>query len=54
MEIFTGPHKIKFILQDNTNWRRFVLKHPELMRPAVIENIQKIFDCRTEALGFHS
>jgi len=54
MEIFTGPHKIKFILQDNNNWQRFALKHPELMRPAVLENIQKLFDCRTEALGFHT
>ena len=22
MEFFTGPHKIKFILQDNNNWNR--------------------------------
>ena len=54
MEIFKGPHKIKHILQDNNNWQRFVLKHPELMRPAVLENIQKLFDCGTETMGYHT
>lgn len=54
MEFFTGPHKIKFILQDNNNWHRFVLKYPELMRTAIIENIQKLFDCGTEAMGYHT
>jgi len=54
MEFFTGPHKIKHILQDNKNWEHFVLKHPQLMRPAVLENIQKLFDCGTEAMGYHT
>ena len=54
MEIFTGPHKIKYILQDNKNWEHFVLKHPELMRPSVLENIQKLFDCGTEVMGYHT
>ena len=54
MEFFTGPHKIKFILQDNNNWQYFVLKYPGLMRPAIIENIQKLFECGTEAMGYHT
>jgi len=54
MEFFTGPHKIKFILQDNNNWHRFVLKYPGLMKTAIIENIQKLFDCGTEAMGYHT
>ena len=54
MEFFAGPHKIKFILHDNNNWHRFVLKFPELMSKTVLENIQKLFDCGTEAMGYHT
>lgn len=54
MQCFTGPHKIKFIFQDNNNWQRFALEHPQLMTPAILESIQKLFDCGTEAMGYHT
>jgi hypothetical protein len=54
MQWFTGPHKIKTILQDNNNWQRFALEHPQLMSPAILESIQKLFDCGTEAMGYHT
>jgi len=54
MELFKGPHKIKHILEDNRNWERFVQRYPGLIRPAVLENVKKLFNCRTEALGFHT
>ena len=53
MELFTGNISIKRILQHNNNWERFYSKHKHQIRPSVIENINKLFLCRTQELGFH-
>ena len=53
MEIFTGKTSIKHILQHNNNWQRFYDKHRHQIRPSVVENIDKLFLCRTQELGFH-
>ena len=53
MEICTGDHSIKQIFQHNGNWDAFRNKHFSLIRPAVIENVNKVLACKTEALGFH-
>lgn len=54
MEIFTGKTTIKHILQHNNNWQRFYNKHKHLIRDSVLENINKLFLCRTQELGFHN
>lgn len=53
METITGKFTIKHILQDNNNWQRFYDKHKHRIRDSVIENINKLFLCRTQELGFH-
>lgn len=53
MEVFTGKTTIKHILQHNNNWQRFYNKHKHRIRPSVVENINKLFLCRTQELGFH-
>ncbi len=53
MEVFTGKTTIKHILQHNNNWQRFYAKHKHQIRPSVVENIDKLFLCRTQELGFH-
>ena len=53
MEVFTGKTTIKHILQHNNNWQRFYQKHKHRIRPSVVENINKLFLCRTQELGFH-
>jgi len=53
MEICTGDHSIKEIFQHNDNWNTFRNKHSTLIRPAVIENVNKVLACKTEKLGFH-
>jgi len=53
VEIFTGKTTIKHILQHNNNWQRFYNKHKHRIRPSVVENINKLFLCRTQELGFH-
>lgn len=55
MEFFTGRITIKHILQDNDNWQRFCdnPKHKHLIRNSVVENINKLFICRTQELGYH-
>lgn len=53
MEVFTGKTTIKRILQHNNNWQRFYDKHKHRIRPSVVENINKLFLCRTQELGFH-
>ena len=53
MELFTGNITIKHILQHNNNWGRFYDKYKHQIRESVIENINKLFLCRTQELGFH-
>lgn len=53
MELVTGPITIKHILQHNNNWQRFYDKHKERIRESIVENINKLFLCRTQELGFH-
>ena len=53
MEVFTGKTTIKHILQHNNNWQRFYQKHKSQIRDSVVENINKLFLCRTQELGFH-
>lgn len=53
MEVFTGKTTIKHILQHNNNWQYFYQKHKHQIRPAIVENINKLFLCRTQELGFH-
>jgi len=52
-ELITGRFTIKYILQHNNNWQRFYDKHKHRIRESVIENINKVFLCRTQELGFH-
>lgn len=53
MEVFTGKITIKHILQHNNNWQRFHSKYKHRIRESVVENIDKLFLCRTQELGFH-
>lgn len=53
MELVTGTITIKHILQHNNNWQRFYDKHKDRIRTSIVENINKLFLCRTQELGFH-
>ena len=53
MELVTGNITIKHILQHNNNWQHFYEKYSHLIRDAIPWNINKIFNCRTQNLGFH-
>ena len=53
MELITGNISIKYILQHNDNWPRFYSNHKHLIRESVVENINKLFLCRTQESGFH-
>jgi hypothetical protein len=53
VELITGNITIKHILQHNNNWQRFYVKHKHRIRESVVENIGKLFLCRTQELGFH-
>ena len=53
MEICTGKYSIKQILLHNNNWENFKSKYSALIRPDVHYNINKIFACKTDSLGFH-
>lgn len=53
MELITGNISIKYILQHNNNWLRFYSNHKHLIRESIVENIDKLFLCRTQELGFH-
>jgi hypothetical protein len=53
MELITGNISIKYILQHNNNWLRFYSNNKHLIRESVVENINKLFLCRTQELGFH-
>lgn len=53
MELFSGKITIKHILQHNNNWECFYAKHKNRIRESVVENINKLFLCRTQELGFH-
>lgn len=53
MEICSGKYSIKQIFLHNNNWENFRAKYNSLIRPAVIYNINKVFSCKTDELGFH-
>jgi len=53
VELITGNITIKHILQHNNNWQNFYDKYSHLIRDAIPWNIDKIFNCRTQNLGFH-
>jgi len=53
MEIFSGKYSIKHILLHNNNWGKFKTQYASLIRPDVHYNIDKVFSCKTDALGFH-
>ncbi|MEK9149472.1 MAG: IS91 family transposase [Candidatus Desantisbacteria bacterium] len=53
MELVTGNITIKYIFQHNNNWQRFYSKNKHLIRDSVVENINKLFLCRTQEAGFH-
>lgn len=52
MELITGI-TIKHILQHNNNWQCFYEAHSHLIRDAITWNIDKVFNCRTQNMGFH-
>lgn len=53
MEIVSGKFSIKQIFLHNDNWSRFSDKYKYLIRDDIHFNVEKIFTCKTEALGFH-
>jgi hypothetical protein len=53
MEICGGQYSIKQIFLHGGNWESFRDKYASLIRPAVIDNVNKILSCKTEKLGFH-
>lgn len=53
MEICTGKYSIKQILLHNDNWNKFRAQHSALIRPDVYYNVDRVFACRTDKLGFH-
>lgn len=53
MEICTGKYSIKHIFQHNDNWINFKNHYAPLIRPDVHYNIDRVFLCKTDKLGFH-
>jgi hypothetical protein len=53
MEICTGKYSIKQIFQDNNNWNNFRVQNETHIRPAVHYNVNRVFQCKTDNLGFH-
>lgn len=53
MEICSGKYSIKQIFLHNNNWETFRTKYKSLIRPDVTHNVDKIFSCKTDELGFH-
>ncbi|MFC1566533.1 IS91 family transposase [bacterium] len=53
MEVFTGKYSIKQIFLHNDNWLNFVNQYAPLIRHDIHFNVEKIFNCKTESLGFH-
>ena len=53
MEIVSGKFSIKQIFLHNDNWLRFSNKYKALIRDDIHFNVEKIFTCKTEDLGFH-
>lgn len=53
MEVFSGKYSIKQILLHNNNWDNFVAQYGSRIRPDVHYNVDKIFSCKTDSLGFH-
>jgi len=53
MEICQGKHSIKEIFLHNNHWQKFSQKHHSLIRSTVFENVDKVFSCKTDKLGFH-
>lgn len=53
MERFSGGISIQQILTEHDNWARFVEANRGRIRPAVYDNVRRLMQCRTPALGFH-
>ncbi len=53
MEICTGKYSIKHIFQHNNNWDKFKSQHAAFIRPAVHYNLERVFLCKTDNLGFY-
>lgn len=53
MEIFSGTYSIKHIFLHNDNWNKFKDQYASCIRPDVHYNVDKLFSCKTESLGFH-
>ncbi len=53
MEIFSGKYSIKQIFLHNDNWNRFSTQYASLIRPDVHYNVERVFSCKTDELGFH-
>lgn len=53
MEICTGKYSIKQIFLHNNNWNKFKSQYASLIRPDVHYNVDKVFSCKTDELGFH-
>ena len=48
-----SEYTIKQILEDN--WDRFYIKHKELIRPVVVENVRKVIACgNKDILGYNT
>jgi hypothetical protein len=53
MERFTGNITIRDVLLGHDNWLRFLDAHDGRVRPVACENVRRMLNCRTPALGFH-
>lgn len=53
MERFSGKIAIRDILVGYDNWQRFVEANRGHIRPVAYENVRRMLNCRTPALGFH-
>lgn len=53
LETIGGNNTIKQIFKDN--WSCFLKKHKNNIRPAVIENVDKMLDCgNKDKMGYHT
>ena len=47
-----SEYTIKQILQEN--WDKFYIKHKELIRPVVVENVKKVMACGDKTILGHN
>lgn len=54
IETINGRYTIKQIFQDNNNWENFKIEHSDQLRPSVIEEVEKVLNCRDPLImGYH-